>query len=305
VQSGSLVTPDYLRFDFSHLRAVRPEEMQEIEQQANDAIRSNLPVVSRILSKESALDHGAIALFGEKYGDTVRMISVEQDEEHPHSRELCGGTHVRRTGEIGSLFILGESSIGAGLRRLEAITGREAVNRAREQQQRLERLASLLSASPTHLEERLTSWKDKAREKDRQIAALQQKLARAQLGQLLASAQQVDGITLLGAQVDLPDMARLRETGDMLRERLGSAVLVLGSIVDDQVRLVAMVTPDLVAQGYHAGHILRQVAEIVDGTGGGRPEMAQGGGRSPERLQQALAQTPTIIREQLAVRAQN
>jgi len=294
-QSGSLVAPDYLRFDFSHLRAMTPEELEEVERQVNAAIRENFPVCPRLLPKDEALRQGAVALFGEKYGETVRMVSIE-DGEAVFSRELCGGTHVRRTGEIGAFFIVSESSIGAGLRRIEAVTGRGAVAWARQQVRRLQELAALLGVPPERLEERLHNLLEEGREREQQRIALQRKLAQMQLERLLGQVRVVDGVQVVAAQMDLPDVARLREVGDFLRERLGSAVIVLAAVIEGQARLVAMVTPDLVARGYHAGSLVRRVAELVGGTGGGRPEMAQGGGRFPERLEEALAQVPSLLR---------
>ncbi|MGB9723278.1 MAG: alanine--tRNA ligase-related protein, partial [Chloroflexia bacterium] len=294
-QSGSLVAPDYLRFDFSHLRAMTAEELEEVERQVNTAIRENLPVCPRILPRDEALRQGAVALFGEKYGETVRMIGIE-DGETVFSRELCGGTHVLRTGEIGAFFILSEGSIGAGLRRIEAVTGRAAIAWARRQVRRLQELAARLGVPPERLEERLHSLLEEGREREQQFVSLQRKLAQAQLDRLLGQVQVVDGVQVVAAQVDLPDVARLREVGDFLKERLGSAVIVLAAVIEGQARLVAMVTPDLVARGYHAGHLVRRAAEIVGGTGGGRPEMAQGGGRFPERLEEALSQVSQLVR---------
>ncbi len=295
LQSGSLVAPDYLRFDFSHLRAMTAEELEEVERQVNAAIRADWPVCPHVLPRDEALRQGAIALFGEKYGETVRMIGIE-DGEAVFSRELCGGTHVRHTGEIGAFFILSESSIGAGLRRIEAVTGREAVAWARRQVRRLQELAAPLGVPPERLEERLRNLLEESREREQEIVALQRRLAQSQLERLLGQVQVVDGVQVLAAQVDLPDVARLREMGDVLRERLGSAVVVLATVIEGQARLVAMVTPDLVAKGYHAGHLVRRVAEVVGGTGGGRPEMAQGGGRFPERLEEALSQVGHLMR---------
>ncbi len=295
VQSGSLVAPEVLRFDFSHLRAMTSEELEEVERQVNAAIRADYPVCPRVLPRDEALRQGAIALFGEKYGETVRMIGIE-DGETVFSRELCGGTHVRRTGEIGAFFIVSESSIGAGLRRIEAVTGRGAVSWARRQVRRLQELAAPLGVPPERLEERLHTLLQEGREREQQIVALQRKLAQSQLERLLGQVQVVDGVQVVAAQVDLPDVARLREVGDVLRERLGSAVIVLATVIEGQARLVAMVTPDLVARGHHAGHLVRRIAEMVGGTGGGRPEMAQGGGRFPERLGEALSQVGHLMR---------
>ncbi|MBN1484601.1 MAG: alanine--tRNA ligase [Chloroflexia bacterium] len=300
VQSGSLVAPDYLRFDFSHLRATKADELAEIERLVNASIRQNLPVVSRVLAKEQALQRGAIALFGEKYSETVRMISVEQDAEDYYTRELCGGTHVSRTGDIGAFFIRSESSIGAGLRRIEAVTGRPAVRWARQQRQQVEGLAELLGVAPKLLPERLQSLQEELKERERHIVDLERKLGQTQLSALLTQVQKIDGVPVLGARLDLPDVARLREVGDTLQNKLGQAILVLASVIDGQPRLVVMVGHELVSRGYHAGRILQQLSAILGGGGGGRPAMAQGGGGSPERLESALAKLADIVREQQA-----
>ncbi len=296
-QSGSLVAPDGFRFDFSHLRAMNADELREVERRVNDAIRQDMAVIPRVLPKEDALRQGAIALFGEKYGETVRMVSVEEGAGDGafFSRELCGGTHVRRTGEIGVLFIRSESSIGAGLRRIEAVTGRGAVAWARQQVQRLEEIASPLGVAPERLEERLRNLLEEGKERERQIVALQRQLAQSQLHRLVEQVREVDGVKVVAARVDLPDVARLRELGDQLRNRLGSAVIVLATVVDGQTRWVAMVTPDWVRRGMSAARILRPSAEVVGGTGGGRPELAQGGGPDVQRLAEALAQVTSSV----------
>ncbi|MGC8875137.1 MAG: DHHA1 domain-containing protein, partial [Chloroflexia bacterium] len=303
VQSGSLVAPERLRFDFSHLRAMTSEEIEEVERRVNEAIRRDLPVVPRVLPREEALRRGAIALFGEKYGETVRMVSIEESEDAYHTRELCGGTHVRRTGEIGAFFIVGESSIGAGLRRIEAVTGRGAIRWAREQAGRLEGIAATLGVPVSRLEERLQALQEEGRERERQIVALQRRLAQLQLESLLAQTRDIGGIPVLSGQVDLPDVARLREAGDMVKERLRSCVVVLASVIEGQSRWVAMVTPDVVARGLRADRILRPSVQLVGGSAGGRPEMAQGGGPQVERLPEALALVYETVRQEVAARA--
>lgn len=294
-QSGSLVAPEYLRFDFAHLRAMTAEEIGEVERQVNAAIRRDLAVVTRVLPRDEALQRGAVALFGEKYGDTVRMVSVEEAEDSFHTRELCGGTHVRRTGHIGAFFVRSEGSIGSGLRRIEAVTGRGAVAWGRRQAQRLEEAAGPLGVSPERLEERLQRLLEENKERERQIVALQRQLAQAQVQSLLGQAREVRGIHVLTAQVDLPDAARLRELGDTLRDRLQSGVIALGSVLGERAHLLVMVTPDQARQGLSAAQLIRPAAELLGGTGGGRPEMAQGGGPHLERLAEALAQVSAAV----------
>jgi alanyl-tRNA synthetase len=300
VQSGSLVAPDRLRFDFSHLRAMTPGEMEEVERLVNEAIQTDFAVIPRILPRDEALRRGAIALFGEKYGETVRMVSVETSEDAYHTRELCGGTHVGRTGEIGAFFLVSESSIGAGLRRIEAVTGRGAIRWAREQVRRLEQLADRLGVPVARLEERLQALEEEARERERQIVALQRQLAQLQVEGLIAKARMVDGLQVVSGQLDLPDLARLREAGDMVKERLRSCVVVLASVIEGQTRWVAMVTPDGVARGLRADRILRPSVQLVGGSAGGRPELAQGGGPLVERLPEALALVYETVHQEMA-----
>jgi alanyl-tRNA synthetase len=299
-QAGSLVSPGTLRFDFSNLRAMSAAEVQEVERRVNAAIRRNLVVVPRTLSKDEALERGAIALFGEKYGDTVRMVSVEESDDSFHTRELCGGTHVHRTGEIGAFFIRSEGSIGSGLRRIEAVTGRGAVEWAREQARRLEEIAGPLGVSPERLEERLQRVLEESRERERHIVALQRQLAQVQVSSLLGQVQDVAGVNVLAAAVDLPDAARLRELGDTLRDRLGSGVIALGCVIGERAHLLVMVTPDQSKRGLNAARILRPTAELLGGTGGGRPEMAQGGGPQVERLGEAMAKVAETVRQEVA-----
>jgi alanyl-tRNA synthetase len=300
-QSGSLVAPGYLRFDFTHLRAMTPDEIIEVERRVNAAIRRDLLVVPRVLARDEALQRGAIALFGEKYGDTVRMVSVEESEDAFHTRELCGGTHVCRTGEIGAFFIRSESSIGSGLRRIEAVTGRGAVQWGRWQAQRLAEIAVPLGVSPEQLEERVQRLLEENKERERQIVALQRQLAQDQVQSLLGQAEEVDGVRVIAARVDLPNVARLRELGDTLRDRLGSGVIVLATVSGERAQFLTMVTSDLNARGLQAARILRPSAEIVGGTGGGRPEMAQGGGPNVGRLPEALSKVKDTVEQELTV----
>lgn len=302
VQHGSLVAPDRLRFDFSHLQAVTPQELQAIEEQVNAAIRADLPVSARILPFSQAIQEGATALFGEKYGDTVRMITIGEDVQGKdisgtkvYSRELCGGTHLRSTGQIGFLHITSEGSIGAGLRRIEAVTGRGAETYVRQRLDILDTVTATLQATPESLLSKVKSLNEQVATLRREVERLQRELARQRVNALLAQVQEIQGIKVLAGRVEAASMESLREQGDWLRDRLGSGIIVLGSLLAGKPAFVAMVTPDLVARGYHAGEIVKQVAAIAGGSGGGRPEMAQAGGKDAAKLDEALAAVKGLI----------
>jgi len=298
LQQGSLVAPDRLRFDFTHLSAVTPDELTEIERFINAAIRSDYTVTWKYLPFAEAQKAGAVALFGEKYGDVVRMVTVGEGEVPRRgyfSRELCGGTHLQRTGQIGFLVIVSESSIGAGLRRIEAVTGRGAEAWVRDTVARLQQTADVLGSAPGELvtkAERLIEQLDAQR---KEIARLRRELARRQVDVLVSQVQQVNGVQVVAGQVDVADADGLREMTDWIRQRLGSAVVVLGAVIEERPQLVAAVTPDLVERGYHAGRLVNAVAELVGGRGGGRPNLAQAGGRDASRLPGALSRVPELL----------
>ncbi len=314
-QAGSLVAPDRLRFDFTHTRAIEPEQLREIERRINAWIRADGTVTWDVTSYQAALDRGAIALFGEKYGDQVRVVHINRGEwgredwgdatQTPDatfasrdSLELCGGTHVARTGEIGFLRVVSEGSIGSGLRRVEALTGRGAEAWAEAQAQSLRDLASRLGVPPTQVIERVETLLAEHKQRQHELDALRSQLARSSLEGLLDQVQRDNGVAFLTARVDAPDAVRLREMGDWLRDKLGSGIVVLGTIMGDKPQLLTLVTPDLVQQGYHAGQLVKALAQLVGGGGGGRPEMAQAGGRDAGKLDEALAQVPALLKEQ-------
>ena len=283
-QRGSLVAPDRLRFDFAHLNALTDDEIHEIERRINAAVRANYPVQASTLTQNEARQAGAMMLFGEKYGDVVRMISVGND----YSRELCGGTHLHATGEIGFFIIVGESSVGAGLRRIEALTGRGAEAHVRENLDLLSSLARQLQTQPSELLVKLTVLMAELAAAQREIERLQREAAKAQIGSLLQQVQDVKGIKLLAARVNAASNDALREMTDWLRDRMGSGIVVLGTVLNERPAIVAAVTPDLVGKGFHAGNIVKKVAAVVGGSGGGRPDMAQAGGKDANRLDEAL-----------------
>ena len=294
-QSGSLVAPDRLRFDFAHLSSMTPEELRRVEQIVNAQVRANRPVSTRVSSFDEAVKAGAVALFGEKYGDTVRTVAVEG-----FSAELCGGTHLQATGEIGFFHITSESSIGSGLRRIEAVTGRGAEAYVRGRLDVLAALGAALSARPGEELERLTDLQEQVRDLRRALQDAQRQLAARSVDALLDQAVEVNGSRVLAAKVEAPDVDALRELCDRFRDRLGTAVVGLGAVINERPMLVVAITPDLVERGLHAGKLAGAAAREMGGGGGGRPNMAQAGGKDGERLPQALEMLRRLVSEALA-----
>ena len=298
-QAGSLVTLDRLRFDFTHMEAVKPEELAEIQRIVNEKIRADLPVTTRVSSFDDAMKEGVLAFFDEKYGDQVRVVETKENGER-FSGELCGGTHCSATGQIGLLLITGESSIGAGMRRIEAVTGRGAEAYIQGQLAALEGTSRRLGAAPAQLETKAASLLSELDSERKRVQALERALAAPAAEAIVSKAATVDDIPLLAARVDAPSQDSLLHMGDVLRQRLGSAVIVLGTVLNGRPAFMAMVTPDLVKRGLHAGDILKHVASAAGGGGGGRPEMAQGGGTDASKLDEALALVEPLVKEFLA-----
>jgi alanyl-tRNA synthetase len=293
-QAGSLVTPDRLRFDFTHVQPVTEEELWQIQLLVNEKIRQNSPVVKSEDTYASAIERGALAFFGDKYGSEVRLVEISNGATF--SFEVCGGTHVERTGDLGAVYVLGESSVGAGMRRLEAISGRAAERLVWERFNREDRTARSLQTTPPELEARVQSMLAELEQARNEKESLERKLSLQAAEGLLASRQDVDGITVLATRAPVSNVDSLREVGDWLRDKLASGVVVLGSVVNDQPVLIAMVTPDLVARGINASEIARGAARAIEGGGGGRPDVAQAGGRRAEKLDEALALVPDLVR---------
>jgi len=283
-QAGSLVAPDRLRFDFSHLAPLTPEEIVQVEDLVNEQIRANRPVTTRVTCYEQALKEGVIALFDEKYGDQVRVVSVEG-----YTAELCGGTHLRATGEIGLFLILSESGVGSGLRRIEAVTGRSALAYVRQRLGELRHIGELVGARPGEEVRRVEALVDDLREERRLTERLQERVHAQSVDALLHRAIDVQGVRILAAQVEATDVDALRRMCDRLRDRLGSAVVGLGAVINGRPLLVVGLTPDVVERGLHAGKLAGAAAKKMGGGGGGRPNMAQAGGKQAERLPEALA----------------
>ncbi len=292
-QSGSLVSSDRLRFDFTHFSGLSQEEFSEIERLVNDEIRRNHDLRVHVMDLDEALKTGAMALFEEKYGDRVRLIEIPG-----FSRELCGGTHTHRTGDIGLFVLLQETSVAAGVRRIEALTGRHALNYLRRQQGILQQVAGLLKSSPSEVVERVEKLLAQQKEHERELEAIKASLTTKRSADLLEQAEEVAGTQLLIAQVDADSPKTLREMNDQFKGRLQSGVIVLGAAKEGKVFLLVGVTPDLAGR-VHAGQVIGQIAREVGGSGGGRPDMAQAGGTRPEKLADALKLARKLVEQRL------
>jgi alanyl-tRNA synthetase len=282
-QKGSLVAPARLRFDFAHFEPVKPDDLRQIEQLVNNQIRLNCEALTRELAYEDAIEAGALAFFGDKYGDRVRVLSLGD-----FSTELCGGTHVRRAGDIGLFKITAETGIASGVRRIEAVTGRGALDYIDAGEETLASLAGLLKGGRADVETKVRQLLERARGLEREMDQLKQQLAAGSSRNLLDEVQEIDGVRLLVARIDGADTKALRASADQLKDKLGSGIVVLGGVEDDKVRLVAGVTSDLTDR-YCAGELIKPVAACVGGSGGGRADFAQAGGSEPAKLDEALA----------------
>jgi alanyl-tRNA synthetase len=298
-QAGSLVAPDRLRFDFSHGAMLVQDQINEVERLVNAAILADYPVdVSRRAYPEAVSD-GAMALFGEKYGDTVRVISIGPHGDQ-FSKELCGGTHVTRTSQIGLFRILSESSVAAGVRRIEAVTGSAAQRLAQERLDVLDQSAAYLGCQPGEVGRKVLSLLDEQQQMRKENERLGRELAKRRFSAILEQTETVEGISVLAALVDASSVETLREMCDWFREQIGSGVVVLGADIGGRPSLVAAVTTDLGGRGVHAGRLVKEVASVVGGGGGGRPTMAHAGGRDPGRLPEALELVRDLVRAAVA-----
>jgi len=296
-QKGSLVEPERCRFDFSQLAPITEEELDKVQRQVNEWIRQNLAVKAKTLSYTQAVAEGAIALFEEKYGEKVRMLTIG---EPAISKELCGGTHVRSTGELGIFLITSESSIGTGLHRIEAITGRNAESLIESRSAALQHIAREVEASLEEVPDKVKVLIGELEAERKKGISLERELSRKVAEDLPARAEQVSGVTVLAARVPALTMPILREMGDILRDRLRSGVIVLGTVYNGKPGFLAMVTPDLVARGIHAGDIINQVAKVAGGGGGGKAAMAQAGGKDASKVDEALKLGKSIVASQIS-----
>lgn len=290
-QAGSYVGPDRLRFDFSHFGQVTKEELATIEQAVNEKIWEGIEVESGYHNLQEAKDMGAMALFGEKYGDVVRVVAISD-----YSLELCGGIHVANTSEIGVFKIVSEGGIGAGVRRIEALTGKGAYVNMKQSEKTLDEAASLLKANPRDLVQKVEAAQADIKALQRENESLLQKVANAQSGELLESARKVGDVTVLSAKVQAKDNNQLRQMVDDLKAKFEQAVIVLGASDGDKVMLAAGVTKDIAGKDYHAGNIVKAVAEQCGGKGGGRPDMAMAGAKNPGQLDAALESVYTLVK---------
>ncbi|MCH8814813.1 MAG: alanine--tRNA ligase [Chloroflexi bacterium] len=298
-QAGSLVAPGHLRFDFTHTEAVTKDQLVEVEQLVNSKVRQDLAVDSRTTTFDQAMSEGVLAFFGDKYGEEVRVVEVNTVLPK-FSAELCGGTHCHRTGEVGTFVITGESSIGSGMRRIEALTGRGAAEYVRRRLDDIDEAARRLGAPRDALVAKIESLVAEQDALRKRIEKMERSLASAPTGdQILERATEVEGVKLLVERVDAPSMDALRYMGDAMRKGIGSGVVVLASVVDGRPQFIAIVTPDVIERGPKAGEILKRVAAMTGGGGGGRPDMAQGGGKDASKVDEALAAVSDIVREML------
>ncbi len=294
VQKGSLVAPDRLRFDFSHTQAVTPQELESVEDLVNVEIRRNSAADIRELPYDAAIKAGAMALFGEKYGDVVRVLRFGD-----FSTELCGGTHVARTGDIGLFRITSEGGIASGVRRIEAVTGAGALESVKTTESLLRRAAAALRSTPVEVEDKVNQLLERQKKLERELATVKSKLTSSHRGDLAESAVQVRGVQVVATAIDGADAQSLREAVDSLKGRLGSAVIVLATVTEDgKVSLVAGVTPDLTAT-IKAGDLVGSIAAMVGGRGGGRPDFAQAGGSDPSKLVEALAAVRGLVEKKI------
>jgi alanyl-tRNA synthetase len=292
-QKGSLVAPDRLRFDFSHYEAVGAEQLAAIEELVNDEIRANRPADVRLMTYDDAMKSGAMALFGEKYGDEVRVLRFGD-----FSVELCGGTHVDRTGDIGMFKITSEGGVAAGIRRIEAVTGKGALDWVESTRARLAEVAGLLRSQPDQVALKIQQLQKRNKDLERELAAAKQALVSGHGGERSEEIKEIGGIKVLATRMDGADAKTLREAVDRLKDKLKSAIVVVGSVDEGKVRLAAGVTKDYIGT-IKAGELIKPIAALVGGTGGGRPDFAQAGGNKPEALDQALKSVPAWVAEQL------
>lgn len=293
-QSGSYQDGERTRFDFSHGQAMTAEEIKKVETIVNEKIAEDLPVETKVMSLEEAKKTGAMALFGEKYGDTVRVVMIGD-----FSRELCGGTHVGHTGDIASFKILSESGVAAGIRRIEAITGRNVTAYYQEMEEKLAETARILKTTPVSLTDRAEHLMAELKALQSENESLKSKAAKEALGDVMDQVVEVNGVKLLATKVSGVDMNGLRDLGDQLKAKIAEGVVVLMSDLDGKVNMVAMATDDAMKKGAHAGNLIKGIAALVGGGGGGRPNMAQAGGKNPAGIDEAITKSTEVLKEQI------
>ena len=302
-QAGSLVAPDHLRFDFTHSAMLTQDELDAVVENVNDLILSNYPVNVHYENYKDAVGSGAMALFGEKYGDVVRVVRTGWPDEELVSQELCGGTHVNSTAEIGSFLVVSEGSVGAGIRRVEAVTGRGAQSFILSRLNKMNNAAAYLLCAPDELDRKVQNTLEQLQAAQKELGRIRREMARRDFEALMNTVQTVGDVPVLAAQVKVTDVDAMREMTDWYRARVGSGVIVLGAAIEGRPQIVAAVTDDLTGRGLHAGKLAGAVAKVVGGGGGGKPTLAQAGGRDSKRLAEALALVPGLVCEALEVSA--
>ena len=293
-QKGSLVTPDRLRFDFAHFSAMTPEELEKVENIVNTEIAKNVPVVTEVMNIEQAKATGAMALFGEKYEEDVRVVSMGD-----FSKELCGGTHVSNTGNITTFKIVSEAGVAAGVRRIEALTGDGVFCYYKEVEKELAEAAKAAKSTPANLKEKIEHMQAEMKALQSEIESLKSKAAKDALGDVMNQVKEVNGVRMLATTVEDVDMNGLRDLGDQLKEKLGEGVVVIASSASGKVNLIAMATDEAMEKGAHAGNLIKGIAALVGGGGGGRPNMAQAGGKNPAGIPDAIAKVEEVLGEQI------
>ena len=288
-QAGSLVSPDRMRFDFSHYTALTEREKGRVEELVNERIIENHPVNTVVTDIDQAVASGAMALFDEKYGDKVRVVTVQDV-----SKELCGGTHAKASGDIGIFKIISETGIAAGVRRIEALAGKRAYQEVKKEEKSLQEISQLLKSSDSDIVGRVEKLLNQLKETEKELDRLKHKVQSSQAGDVISEAKEINNVKVLAKRVDNMEQKELRDFGDKLRDKLGSGILAVGSAKDDKVSLIVMVSKDLVPE-FHAGQIIKDMAVILGGTGGGKADMAQSGGKDPGKLDAALEALYTII----------
>lgn len=293
-QAGSFVSPDRLRFDFNHFQPMTHEEKRQVEEIVNKAILEAMDVAIFETSIDDARSMGAMALFGEKYGEVVRVVKVGD-----FSIELCGGCHISNSAQVGMFKILSETGVAAGIRRIEAATGMNAVYHVEQMDDTLLETAEALKTNPDHLLEKVTELAEQSKHKEKVINELKHKFAGNMVMDIHQKVTVIDGVQTTIAEVEGVDMEELRNISDMLKDRMGSGIVLLGTKGKEKVNFIATATKDILDKGFHAGKLIKEVAQIAGGGGGGRPDMAQAGGKKPEKLGEALEKAKEIIKNQL------
>ncbi len=293
-QAGSLVTPDRIRFDITHFEPISKDELLKIEQEVNDAILSSLDVKCDIMDIKSAKEKGAMALFGEKYDNEVRVVSIGD-----YSSELCGGTHLKNTSQIGLFKILSEGGVAAGVRRIEAITGRSVYNYMLEKDNDIQNICNLLKTKEENLSQRVGAILEENKNLVKELHEVKSKISLQSADSILESKVEIDGVNLITHKFENIDMETLGETADNLRDKLRSGVVVLANIADDKVNFVVTATKDVIDKGIHSGNIVKEVSKIAGGKGGGRPNMAQAGANDVTKVDEALISASDVVKGQI------